>query len=57
MINPHSSTKYLKLVSSQILQLWRLPIQGWGLTLGRVSLGVETSFKEGLYEGLEMEKK
>ena len=57
MINPNSSTKYLKLVSSKILQLWRLPIQGWGLTLGRVSLGVETSFKEGLYGGLEMEKK
>ena len=56
IIKPHSSTKYLKLVSSQIHHLWRLPIQGWGLILGRVFLEEETSFKGGLMEDRKWRK-
>jgi len=56
MIKPHSSTKYLKLGSLQIHRLWRLPIQGWGPTLGRVSLEKETSFKGGTMEDRKWRK-
>ena len=52
----HSSIKYLKLISSQIHHLWRLPIQGWGLILGRVFLEEETSFKGGLMEDRKWRK-
>ena len=53
----YSSIKYLKHVFFQIHHLWRLPIQGWGLKHGRVSLEGETSFKGGQYGVLEVEKK